>query len=176
MDIVHLRIPYQFIRDRTRMSWRETRFGLANDLLDPQAPVELAVDQLDELAEPSAAVLELAGAGKDEPTSGLVEQLANDDHPRSDDEIRDKWLYIVLAWIHEHRDAFPDPLQTVEEVYADFGYPEQMAKFVRYMPMEGPDLGSREANECRLFERWKRYLDEVAPTYALQRSREMIHR
>jgi hypothetical protein len=71
----------------------------------------------------------------------------------------------VLAWFYEHRAEVPDPLQRVEEVYADFGYPEQLAKFVRYMPMEGPDLGSREANERRLFERWKRYVDDVASKY-----------
>jgi hypothetical protein len=166
VDIVQLRIPYHFLRSRVRMSWREMRFGLANDLLDPHAPVDLAVDQVTELAEPSAALLELAGASKNEPTSDLVEDLANDEAPRSDNEIRDKWLYLVLAWLYEHRGEYPDPLQRVEEVYADFGYPEQIAKFVRYMPMEGPDLGSREANEGRLFDRWKRYLDEVAPTYA----------
>ena len=27
MDIVRLRIPYCFVRDRTRMSWRDVRFG-----------------------------------------------------------------------------------------------------------------------------------------------------
>ncbi len=44
MDIVRLRISYQFVRERTRVSWRDVRFGLVNELLDPQAPVELAVD------------------------------------------------------------------------------------------------------------------------------------
>jgi hypothetical protein len=166
MDIVRLRIPYRFVRERTRVSWRHVRFGLVNELLDPQAPVELAADQVGELAEPSAALLELAGAGKSEPALELVGQLAEDETPRSEDEIRDQWLYLVLAWIYQHREEFSNPLQRVEEVYADFGYPEQIANFVRYMPMVGPDLGSREANERRLFERWKQFLDEVAHTYA----------
>ncbi len=166
MDVVRLGIPYQFACERTRLTWRDVRFGLVNELLDPQAPVELAVAQVGERAEPSAALLELAGAGKNEPTFGLVEQLANEEPPRSEDEIRGKWLYLVLAWFYEHRAEVPDPLQRVEEVYADFGYPKQIANFVRYMPMEGPDLGSREANERRLFERWKRYLEEVARTYS----------
>jgi hypothetical protein len=166
VDIVRLRIPYRFVRDRVRMSWREVCFGLVNELLDPAVPVELAIEQVAEIAEPSAALLELAGAGKNEPTLEVVEQLAGGEPQRPENEIRDKWLYLVLAWIHEHRDEVPDPLQRVEEVYADFGYPEQIAKFVRYMPMDGPDLGSREANEQRLFERWKRYLDEAASAHA----------
>jgi hypothetical protein len=86
--------------------------------------------------------------------------------PHSEDEIRDKWLYLVLAWLYEHRAEVPDPLQRVEEVYADFGYPEQLANFVRYLPMEGPGLGSREANERRLFERWKRYIDGAASKFS----------
>jgi hypothetical protein len=160
MDVVRLRIPYQFVRERTRMSWRDVRFGLVNQLLDARAPVELAVAQVGERAEPSVALLELAGAVKGEAAFELVDHLANEEPPHSEDEIRDKWLYLVLAWLYEHRAEVPDPLQRVEEVYADFGYPEQLANFVRYLPMEGPGLGSREANERRLFERW--YIDGAA--------------
>jgi hypothetical protein len=166
MDVVRLRIPYQFVRERTRMSWRDVRFGLVNQLLDARAPVELAVAQVGERAEPSVALLELAGAVKGEAAFELVDHLANEEPPHSEDEIRDKWLYLVLAWLYEHRAEVPDPLQRVEEVYADFGYPEQLANFVRYLPMEGPDLGSREANERRLFERWKRYIDGAASKFS----------
>jgi hypothetical protein len=74
----------------------------------------------------------------------------------------------VLAWLYERRDELPDPLACVDEVYADFDYPPQIARLVRYMPMDGPDLGSREANERRMFERWREYLEtELA---ALRRS------
>jgi hypothetical protein len=165
MDIVRLCIPYRFVGERTRMSWHDVRFGLVNQLLDPQAAIEMAVDQVAEYEEPSGSLLELAGASKNEPIMELVEQLAGGESPRSEDETRNKWLYLVLAWLYDHRTEDPDPLQRVEEVYADFGYPEHIASFVRYMPMQGPDLGSREANERRLFERWKRYIDEAAASH-----------
>jgi hypothetical protein len=74
-------------------------------------------------------------------------------------ELREAWLDVVLAWLYDHRAELEDPLEMVEAVYADFGYPAQIASFVRCMPMQGPDLGSPAANEQRLFERWKRYLD-----------------
>jgi hypothetical protein len=162
VDIVRLRIPYSFVRSRVRISWRDALFGLTNELLDPLAAIELAAEQVDERADP---ILVALAAGANDWVLQRVERLAENESPRSDDEIRDKWLYLVLAWIYENRDRFPDPLQRVEEVYADFGYPEPLAKFVRYMPMEGPDLGSREANERRLFERWKQYLDEVGTMF-----------
>ena len=165
MDIVRLRIPHEFIRGRTRLSWRDVHFGLSNELLDPVACVDLAVEQVAKLEHPSAALLDLAGAGSDAPTLRLVEGLADVEPMGNEKEIRDKWLYLALSWIYEHRDDYPDPLQRVEEVYADFGYPEEVAKFVRYMPMDGPDPGSREAAEQRLFERWKHYIDETEPSY-----------
>ncbi|MBW2699423.1 MAG: DUF2247 family protein [Deltaproteobacteria bacterium] len=162
MDIVRLSIPYEFIRGLVRMSWREVRFGLDKELLDPWAPVELAIEQAAGLEQPSAALVDLASAEKDNPIMGPINKLADGDPPRSENDIRNRWLYLVLAWLYENRDAHQDPLQKVEEVYADFDYPEQIVKFVRYMPMDGPDLGSREANVKRLFERWKWYLDETA--------------
>ena len=160
MDIVRLRIPYRFICGRMLLSWVDIYFGLVNELLDPQAPVAFAVDQIGKFEESPAALLDLARLGEGEPNMALVERLAKSEPRRPEDEIRRKWLYLVLAWIYEHRHEYSDPLQRVEEVYADFGYPEQIASFVRYMPMVGPDLCNQEANERRLFERWKQYIDE----------------
>lgn len=162
MDIVRLTIPYAFVRDRTRLSWRGVCFGLQNELLDPEAPRDMAVDQIAEFEEPSSTLLELASVKKGERTMELVEQLAVAETPSPEEKIRERWLYLVLAWIYEHRNECSDPLQRVEEVYADFDYPERIASFVRYMPMNGPDLGNREANERRLFERWAQYLDECS--------------
>jgi hypothetical protein len=158
MDIVRLHIPYEFVRDRTRVSWRDVQFGLVNELLDPNAPIAIAIDRASELEEPSGALLELAAAGEHERVVEMVERLVGSEEECSQEEIRRKWLYLTLAWIYEHRHEYSDPLQRVEEVYADFGYPERVATFVRYMPMVGPDLGSREANEGRLLDRWREYL------------------
>ena len=73
------------------------------------------------------------------------------------------WLVFSVSLAYILRKDLLDPLQTVEEVYADFDYPEQIASFVRYMPMQGPDLGSRLANERRLFERWRSWVVENNP-------------
>lgn len=162
MDVIKLLMPASFVRERTQLTWREAHFGLANDLLDPPAAAEFAEEQVDVATEPSAALLQLAGASGQEGWVALVVRLAEAEAPRSEEEIRSKWRYLVLARIHEHRDQSPNPLRSVEEVYPDFGYPERIAKFVRYMPMSGPDLGSPEANERRLFERYQAYLDDAA--------------
>jgi hypothetical protein len=132
---------------------------LQNALIDPGAPRELAVQRMAELDSPSGILLDLAAVGNDAALSELVDRLAASEAASSEEQLREEWLYLVLAWIYENRANDADPLQRVEEVYADFGYPEDVASFVRYMPMVDPDLGSRHANEDRLFEKWQRYLE-----------------
>lgn len=166
MDLIKLSIPAAFIGKRARLTWREILYGLDNELLAPGAAADFASDQIAPQDDLSSTLLELACVGKGEPTRALVEQLAQIEPVQDSDEIRDKWLYLVLAWIFEHSASYSDPLQTVEEVYADFGYPPRIAGLVRYMPADGPDLGSLELNNRRLHENWKRYLDEASIDYA----------
>ena len=165
MDLIKLSIPAPFIMARAHLSWRELKFGLSNELLVSQAVVDFAVEQVTRLECPSPALLDLAGSSRSDAIRELVEQLAAGEPEPVENEPLEKWLYLTLAWLYEKRAALPDPLQTVEEVYADFGYPEAIAGFVRYMPMDGPDLGSREANETRLMDRWKEYLDSMSARY-----------
>lgn len=76
----------------------------------------------------------------------------------SGDDLRSRWLFVALTWLYEHRNDLLDPLQEVEILYADLDYPPEIAHFVRYMPMVGPDLGSQAACEARLFDYWRDYL------------------
>jgi hypothetical protein len=100
MDLIKLSLPAAFIGSRASISWREVRYGMEHQLLDPQAPVDLAVERLAVCDQPPAALVELAGRGKDEQTHDLVEQLADGEPVLAVDEIRDTWLYLVLSWIY----------------------------------------------------------------------------
>ena len=166
MRQLKLKIPADFIIARASLSWREVRFGIENELLDPRAPIELAVVQVSSMGEAPTILLDLVGSAAGESIKELLDRLAEAEAERSLKDVSAKWLFIVLAWIYERRDELLDPLQRAEEVYADFGYPERMAGFIRYMPMIGSDLGSRESNERRLLDRWRRYLEEAAQEYA----------
>ena len=159
MRMVQFRIPYEFIRTHTRLSWREVLFALERDLIEPGAPVDVAVDRLvdEERSEPT--VMDLAGLQRTGHLRAHVERLAASETDFSDDAIREKWLCISLSWLFVNRSQFSDPLALVAMVYADFDYPEEMADFVRYMPSAEPDLGSRELNELRLIRNWERFVE-----------------
>jgi len=68
---------------------------------------------------------------------------------------------LVLAWLYEHRLKLADPLGDVESVYADFDYPEEMSRFVRYMPSDDPDLRDHRLNQARIFGKWEQYLRQA---------------
>lgn len=168
MELVAVSIPYSFIEGRVRLSWREVGFGLNEKLLDPGAPACIAAAQIADSDNSASVLVELAGLEEteDDAIRTHVEILASAEPEEDIEGIRRKWLYLTLAWIFERRDEFADPLQCVEEVYADFGYPERVACFVRYMPSDEPDLGSAMLNEQRLFGKWRQYLEEESIRYA----------
>ena len=70
----------------------------------------------------------------------------------------------MLAWIYEHRSELERPLADVAQVWADFGYPDEILGFIHYMSSDSdyePGAHTRAENEARLIARWKEYLDSV---------------
>ncbi|WP_142836485.1 DUF2247 family protein [Planococcus salinarum] len=70
-------------------------------------------------------------------------------------------MYLTLYWLYENKEKFPDPLTQVEEIYADFDYPESISKFVSYMPLEedeGPLPPTREVAISNIYKNWVDYL------------------
>ncbi len=164
MDLIKMQIPWSFIRARCKLAWREILFGLDNELLAPDAPREVAIDEMGE--DPSPACMALAISEPSDPMRSRVQQLAEAEPAQPDDEIRDKWLYLVLAWTLENAGLLDKPLDVVHEVYADFGYPEDMRAFDPYASTDEAFI-SREHTEKLLFERWKAFVAERAARYAL---------
>src|SRR5687767_11397402 len=110
MDLIKLSVPATFISTRTRLTWREVLYGVENELLAPGAAVDFACEEIT-AQDRSPTLAELAGLSRSEPTRPLVEKLARAEAQQDADEIRDKWLYVALVWIFEHRRSYPDPLQ-----------------------------------------------------------------
>ena len=166
MDVVNVEIPFEFAEQRVVLSWCDVLFGIENGLFALESAIELACLRLAADASPAPELLALGisdvaeGGVKD-----LVRHLAESERAEGSVRTHDKWLYLVLAWIFERRTAYPDPLQMVEEVCADFDYPASVASFVRYMPDPEPSLGSVAANEARLYERWHQFLRDEGAKY-----------
>lgn len=106
---------------------------------------------------------------------GLLDELAatepsktkdgpNDpDNIKSDNDYREKWLFIKLHEISQSNLSNKEILNRIETIYADFNYPREIENFVAYMPPQdnyNPAAHSKEENEIRLISLWKKYLSE----------------
>jgi hypothetical protein len=154
-------IPYEFILKHTRLDWSEVAYGLDNGYIAPDVAIEAAVSRLCEDDSASADEVELAGLSRGDIVTELVERLSGYEFSENE-ESKDKWLFLVLAWLYEIRESLDDPRRLIEEVYEHFDYPEEMSAFVRDMYTEDPYLKSKEANEARFYAYWKTYLDEAS--------------
>jgi hypothetical protein len=159
-------IPYEFIQTLTKLNWSELKFGLDHQLLKPRAAIDRATEQVCETSQPSQDLLDLIPLSEADRVRELVNRLASRETPVSNEHVRKKWLFIVLAGLFDCRESTVDPLGFVEEVYADFDYPSEIESFVRYTPMEGDSLGNQEQNEARLFANWNDYLQQSARRFA----------
>jgi hypothetical protein len=156
------RIPVDYVLRMMPPTWADLRFGLERGFISEADVVEAAVKVVSEKLNPSSVEIELAGLLRKEVSHVpllLTALVASSE--TTEDTTRRRWLYLVLAWLYDRRESLDDPLGMVEEVYADFGYPEEIAGFVRYMPPRDgyrPQDHTREENIDRLFRLWSEYL------------------
>lgn len=75
-------------------------------------------------------------------------------------------MFLIFLWVFINRDKYQDPLGVVEELYADFDYPESIASIVRYMPAIDPSL----EGENQLFKNWSDILESFRQELLASRS------
>lgn len=144
-----LKVPSEFLsRLREPVDWVDLRYAYENQMVDERTLIDHACRMLSKTAYDLDKILSIASAREIDQIKPLIDQVAGPvEHAR---EQARKWAIILAAFISES--DIPDKLEAIEDVYSSFDYPEELAKFVRYMPMSGPDLGSKEANENRMLE------------------------
>ena len=80
----------------------------------------------------------------------------SNDVKQENDLISSKWRYILLLWLYENRKDSSADYDRIDTVYADFGYPLDMERFISYMPAHGnPD----KLGYDNILHNWKDYLN-----------------
>ena len=153
-------LPAEYLIDAT-LSWSEALFGVQEGWADPRLLILLAERRLSTNDGLGDDEIQLAGLRRDEHLDAVA--LAKRLSARETYDavkIQAKWQCLILRWLYDKRDQFPDPLGIVEIIFADFGYPSSMESFVRFMPAADgydPQAHSRADNERRLIALWGQY-------------------
>lgn len=113
---IRFSIPSGFIVDRLRLTPAEIVYGYREGWLRGQDVVGITLAAVTSGAGVTPAEEELALLLSDDLgqvphlMDGLAGSLAEDDAAWG------AWLFLALAWVHEHRSEYADPLEVVESL------------------------------------------------------------
>ncbi|MCP1528021.1 MULTISPECIES: DUF2247 family protein [Bacillus] len=153
--------------------WKTIYVGIRLDLISYKEISKYAVEYLSNHIEcENSLILELAwGAGDPDEDYRklqmvlveLYNDLIEEESSQWDIEKR-KWRYGITSHLKEiNKNSTEKLLDELSEVYADFGYPEDMEPFIHYMPPSdgyNPLLYSKEENINRLASLFEEFLQK----------------
>ena len=170
MNTLKLSIPYSYFAKSADLNWHDILFAIENSFLSCKSAIEHAILEFEKNENCSQEVIELACLLRDEAHNHVIYEflvkLANQTSCEEKKETKDKMLYIILNWIFDHKESYEDPLEAVECIYDDFGFPGSIVKLIRYMPSDEPPLNTVEASIERIYNRWSNFLDVQKAKYS----------
>jgi hypothetical protein len=146
------------------LQWSDVIWGVEHGLLTWKDVRNFALYRL---SNPQSTTFDVENSivalGKDNASEimDLARDAASYNSPIVVDQQNEKWLFLLLKWAYENRSSIPYPLGVVDELYADFGYPENLEPFVAFLPPKDgwePLKHTAQENEERLFRNWESYL------------------
>jgi hypothetical protein len=132
--LVKFAIPARFVEERVMLTPAELVYGFRGGWLADRDVVSIALARLEagEVLSPPEEELALLLSDDLGRVPELVDDLGESVAVQGDPAA--VWLFLTLAWIYDHRSEYLEPLEVVEMIYADFGYPEEIEGLVRFMP------------------------------------------
>jgi hypothetical protein len=162
-------IPSSFIQERTSLSLAELRWAFDNGVIGAQIVVDVAKSKAAREEDDSIVVRQLAAVAH--PDLPQVREILLE-VPLDNEEvnaIRRKWVWLVLSWLYENQRDDADVFDKVDGLYADFGYPEEMAAFGPYAPAYQVKGDSAQVREQVVGE-WRQYLTRAGEEFGRGRT------
>ncbi|MDF2578369.1 MAG: hypothetical protein K0S74_1853 [Chlamydiales bacterium] len=91
-----------------------------------------------------------------------------------EEEITNKWHYIIMKYIYDSPDVFPDQIQVAQEYAKDWNYPPEIRLFTNpYIDSEYYPGSADDVKKMR-FKYWKQYLDETKEEYGWRTFKDFL--
>lgn len=148
------------------LTWSELLYGLEKGYIDDQGVSSFACNTLTTSSPKKAYELSTLEQQELYLARDYLESLASNEPTKKEEKISQPWIYMLLSYLFENKGLFSDPLEKIEELYADLDYPEDISSSVRYMPSPEGEVGSEE----RLYANWKSVISEYEKLFSHERN------
>ena len=163
-----LPLDARFIVNHTHVSWPEIRWAQEKGLIGWRTVKQLAeVDLESGLSGDELSRLAVLTKDDASTSSDLVLSLAARRPAPDPMVVQKKWMYLLLKKLYDNKNHIADPYGLVEQIYADFDYPEELAGFIRWMPATEP-VATLEEGASRMDRKWQKYLETAAIEFGQQ--------
>lgn len=161
-EFAGLPVSIDFITERVRLRVGELSLGYGQGWIDERAVIALALAQYDNASDdcPMARIALLLDFERSR-VRELIDMADAEGASRDEGDAQRVWLYLFLAWLYDHRLTI-DAYAIIDEMFAEFEYPEAMEGFVTFMPLVGGEAAGVEAMDRR----WKQFLNEEQKHFA----------
>lgn len=138
-------------------TWNDIYFGIKNKLLGVESVREYAIKCLEVNDEYSQEITDLAWPNDDVlDVIKMIEKILEKEKHTQICECSIKWQYCIIKNLLNDKLSFEGLTSKLDEIYADFDYPEDMEEFISYMPVKDeykPIEHSREENKKRILDK-----------------------
>lgn len=166
-------IPASFVLEKTTLPLVEARWAFDNGVIGAQVVVDIARAMRD-TGDDSPVVARLAAVRHADLPSvrEILSEVMVD--AEEGEQARRRWLWVVLAWLYENQREDANVLDELDGIYADLGYPEEMASFGPYAPVYQAK-GDPDEQRRAVFDEWRRYLSRGEESFGRARGGEDHH-
>lgn len=131
-----------------QLTWDDVYYGVKNKLLNLEAVRDYAIRCLEMDDDYCQEVAELAWPNNDMlSVLESIEKILGEKHNLNETLSSMKWQYSIIKYLVNKNIDFEELSNALDEVYADFNYPEDMEEFISYMPIKDDYNPTGHTNE-----------------------------
>lgn len=155
---------YEYVTNLVPLNWSDIFFAINNNFLAHQTAIEHALEAVQKNENVPEDVLELACMLQSEAefpynVYQLVNKLATSRNSNYYSDSREKFLYVSLNWVYEHKDDYCNPMEVVDILCDEINYPDEVKNLCSFMPTSEPEINTSSSTTERLLGRLLRYLE-----------------
>jgi hypothetical protein len=164
LNPLSMAFTYEYVTNLVPLNWNDMLFAIENNFLAHQTAIEHALEAVRKNENVPEEVLELACMLQREAefpynVYQLVNKLATPQNADSYSYSKEKFLYVSLNWVYEHKGDYCNPIEVVDILCDDINYPDEVKNLLSFMPTSESDTNSSNSTTERLFDKLLRYLE-----------------